>query len=179
MMFLQVSFPVTDSSTSRMCLNAERLNLQYRDADAVSITWKYCCWYSSSGVLLHLSKTGLSKPKSSPATVMFSQNSVNTSQRAFMSFLSVSVISLALFMRFKKKTSPEFLQVHKQSIGFTLCITFLNYGPLKNQSTHCSLRQWIAKKHPSPSSASDTEALKMALLYLETLGTRQAILVNF
>ena len=62
MMFLQSPFPVTNSSSSCMCLNAVGLNLQSRGTDAVSITWKYCCRYSSSGVLKLCGGTHLRLP---------------------------------------------------------------------------------------------------------------------
>lgn len=112
MMFLQLPFPVTKFSVSCMCLNAERLNLQFRDVDAVSTISSYCCWYIASGVwklygcappsssrrgiFLALGTTGLSKCRSCAAAVVFSQNSwIPSAQRHFMSSLSVSTICVA------------------------------------------------------------------------------------
>ena len=96
--------------------------------------WKYCCQYSSSGVLklcagapasssrrgifLGRGKTMLSKPKSAVAAVVFSQNSVNHSQRAFM---SVSIISLVLCMCswcFWRATLTVSMQENKLSMSF-------------------------------------------------------------
>ena len=129
------SASLANSSTSCMCLSAEGLNLQSRDAAAVSITWKYCCWYSSSGVLklcggapassngqgnfLGQGKTELSKPKSSAAAVVFSRNSVNPSRRAFISPLIVSIISLVLCMcSYWRATLTVSIREKKLSMSF-------------------------------------------------------------
>lgn len=70
----------------------------------------------------------------------------------------------------KKSWIPAGAQIVRWFYPYALPHLFrLNSGPVQSQSV----------KFPSPSSTSDTEASNMVLLYLETLGTRRAVLVDF